>query len=162
MLTGSSIYAGSPGPHLLQAVTLNRYSFASITSVTVCSRSRTPEATCEKSHHTFFPPNVSQSLFGFIHMICIFAVFACMCMCVYVCMVGWSVRQKLEMAGDLMDQWTDLHMYLHPGLAWHFSLLNLVVGDWTSSIMFWSLPHQVYMVPGHLSHLEVLWSTWAC
>lgn len=46
MLTGSSMYAGSPAPHLLQAVTLNRYSLASTTSVTVCSRSRTPVATC--------------------------------------------------------------------------------------------------------------------
>lgn len=36
-LTGSSMYAGSPGPHLLQAVTLNRYSFPSTTSVTVNS-----------------------------------------------------------------------------------------------------------------------------
>lgn len=99
MLTGSSIYAGSPGPHLLQAVTLNRYSFASITSVTVCSRSKTPEATCESSHHTFFTPNVSQLRFGFIHMICIL-LSACMCVCVH---GGGSVRQKLEVAGDLMD-----------------------------------------------------------
>lgn len=45
-LTGSSMYAGSPAPHLLQAVTLNRYSLASTTSVTVCSRSRIPVATC--------------------------------------------------------------------------------------------------------------------
>lgn len=49
-LTGSSMYAGSPGPHLLQAVTLNRYSFPSITSVTVCSRSRMPVATCRTRH----------------------------------------------------------------------------------------------------------------
>lgn len=45
------MYAGSPGPHLLQAVTLNRYSFPSITSVIVCSRSRTPVATFRKYHH---------------------------------------------------------------------------------------------------------------
>ena len=46
-LTGSSMYAGSPGPHLLHAMTLNRYSFPSITSVTVCSMSRMPVATWE-------------------------------------------------------------------------------------------------------------------
>lgn len=46
-LTGSSMYAGSPGPHLLQAVTLNRYSFPSTTSVTVNSRSWIPVTTCE-------------------------------------------------------------------------------------------------------------------
>lgn len=57
---------------------------------------------------------------------------------------------------------TELHMYLHPGLARHFSLLNLVVGDWTSSVMFWSLPHQVDMVSGYFSHLKVFGSTGAC
>lgn len=44
-LTGSSMYAGSPGPHLLQAVTLNRYSFPSTTSVTVNSWSWIPVTT---------------------------------------------------------------------------------------------------------------------
>lgn len=53
-------------------------------------------------------------------------------------------------------------MYLGPGLARHFSLLDLVVGDCTSSIMLWSLPHQVDMVSGDFSHLEVLRSTGAC
>lgn len=162
MLTGSSIYAGSPGPHLLQAVTLNRYSFPSITSVTVCSRSKTPEATCEKSHHTFFTPNVFHSYYLVLST---WSVFCCLRMYVCVCVHGGVVGQTKIRSGRWSngpDRWTGLHMYLHPGLAWHFSLLNLVVGDWTSSIMFWSLPHQVDMVPGHLSHLEVLWSTWAC
>lgn len=35
--TGSSIYAGSPGPHLLYAETLNRYSFPWMRSGTVNS-----------------------------------------------------------------------------------------------------------------------------
>lgn len=63
MLTGSSIYAGSPGPHLLQAVTLNRYSFPSITSVTVCSRSRIPVATCETSHRQSLKDSPSATLY---------------------------------------------------------------------------------------------------
>lgn len=45
MLTGSSMYAGSPGPHLLQAETLKTYSFPSITSVTVNSWSWIPVTT---------------------------------------------------------------------------------------------------------------------
>lgn len=40
--TGSSMYAGSPSPHLLQAITLNKYSLPSITSVIVYSWSCTP------------------------------------------------------------------------------------------------------------------------
>lgn len=44
-LTGSSMYAGSPGPHLLTAVTRNRYSFPSTTSVTENSWSWIPVTT---------------------------------------------------------------------------------------------------------------------
>lgn len=52
--------------------------------------------------------------------------------------------------------------YLCPGLARHFSLFDLEVGDWTSSIMLRSLPHQVDVMSGNLGNLEVLRSTRAC
>lgn len=41
IFTGSSIYAGSPGPHLLHAETLNKYSFPWMRSGTVNSWSTT-------------------------------------------------------------------------------------------------------------------------
>jgi len=53
-------------------------------------------------------------------------------------------------------------VYLGPGLARDFSLLDLEVADWTSTIVLRSLPHQVDVVTGDLGHLEVLRSTRAC
>lgn len=50
-------------------------------------------------------------------------------------------------------------LYLDPGLAGHVSFLHLVANQRTSSIMLWSLPAQVDMLPSHLKDLEVLWST---
>ena len=50
-------------------------------------------------------------------------------------------------------------MYLDPGLAGHLPLLNLVVGDWASSVVVGGFPHEVDVAPGHLSYLQVLGGT---
>lgn len=74
-----------------------------------------------------------------------------------------SASIKNGLSDCRLSDWEQLHVqYLGPGLARHFSLLDLVVGDWTSTIMFWSLPHQVDMVSRYFSHLEVLGSTGTC
>ncbi len=49
-----------------------------------------------------------------------------------------------------------LMSYLDPGLAGHVPFLHLVACQRTSSIVLWSLPAQVDVLPGHLQDLEVL------
>lgn len=50
-------------------------------------------------------------------------------------------------------------MYLDPGLAGHVPFLHLVSGQRAASVVLWSVPRQVDMLPSHLHNLEVLGST---
>lgn len=52
-----------------------------------------------------------------------------------------------------------LMMYLDPGLPGHVPFLHLVASQWATSIVLWSLPAQVDMMPCYFQHHEVLWST---